>query len=105
MAYYKRYIPEIKLSVLCNCGLVPNDGKYYILKAEKIIASFRLQKQADKRFEELVVESGYQSDKKVVDKKVSTSQESIERYLDSKAIFYAVGPIRTKGGRGGRGGV
>ena len=83
---------------------MPNDGKYYILKNKEIIASFRSRRQADKRFEELVLESGYEPNK-IVKRKSLTSQESIERYLDAKAIFYAIGPIRKRGGRGGRGGV
>jgi hypothetical protein len=104
MAYYKRYIPGIRLSLVKGTGNVPNDGKYYVLQNEKIIASFRSQKEADKRFEELVVESGYKANVSAKGENTPT-QASIERYLDAKALFYAIGPIRKKGGRGGRGGV
>jgi len=102
--FYKRYIPEIELSLERNSENVPADGKYYILRSSKVIFSFRSQKEADRQFDELVRESGYKPSK-TADKNLKTHNEGIERYLDAKALFYTIGPIRKKGGRGGRGGV
>lgn len=104
MAYYKRYIPNIHLSIEKSTDNVPDDGKYYILKDSEIIFNSRSLKKADEYFNELVKKSGFKPNKNVINKQ-SPSQESIERYLDAKAVFYAIGPIRKKGGRGGRGGV
>ena len=104
MAYYRRYIPAINLSLEKDSNNVPNDGKYHILHDGKVVAGFKNHKQADEYFEQLVKASGYKPPKATIDKH-NSAQESIERYLDAKAVFYAVGPIRKKGGRGGRGGV
>jgi hypothetical protein len=103
--YYKHYIPDIKLSIEKGTDKVPNDGKYYIVSDGHIIDAFKSRKQAEEKFKQLIEASGYKpsiSQKK----KLNPGDETIERYLISKAIFWAEGPrYKDKRGKGGRGGV
>lgn len=104
-SYYKQYIPEIKLFLEKGTSRVPNDGRYYIVSDGCIIDSFTSLKQAEERFKQLVVESGYKPNSSQ-DKKPRIEDESLERYLLAKAIFWAEGPkYKDKRGKGGRGGV
>jgi hypothetical protein len=105
---YKHYIPALDLSIERYTNRVPPDGKYHLIQRGNIIGSFRSKKQAEEKFYQIVKESGYKpetSDKKPIDQ----SELALQKYFDSKAIFWTEGPIsrrgRGKGGRGGRGGV
>lgn len=104
-SYYKSYIPDIKLSLEKGTNLVPNDGRYYVVRDGCIIDSFASLKQADGKFKQLVAESGYKP-ATLQNTKPNAGDETIERYLTSKAIFWAEGPrYKGKRGKGGRGGV
>jgi len=104
-SYYRRYIPDIKLSLEKGTKDVPSDGKYYLLKDGAIIDKFTLLKKAEEKFKQYVDASGYKP--RPLDKsKPRPGDESINRYMIAKAIFWAEGPkYKDKGGRGGRGGV
>ena len=103
--YYKQSIPKLSLSIERGTSKVPNDGKFHLLQDNKVIESFRLMKNAEERFRQLVSASGYKPEIPTTEK-TSVDEDGVERYMNSKAIFWAEGPIsRTKGGRGGRGGV
>jgi len=102
---YKHYIPELNLSIEKNTENVPDDGRFHVVKAGKIIKSFSSRKLAEKKFKQLLEESGFKPEQKHT-QQTNPSDEAIERYLISKAIFWAEGPkYKKKGGRGGRGGV
>jgi len=102
---YKHYIPEIKLSIEKNTENVPDDGRFYVIKDGNIIQSFRSKKHAEERFKQLVKESGFKPERQHY-KRANPSDETVERNLIAKAIFWAEGPkYKKKGGRGGRGGV
>lgn len=104
-SYYKRYIPDISLSLEKGTKDVPNDGKYYLLKDGTIIGKFTLLNKANEKFKEILVISGYKP-KHILDTKINPGEESIDRYIISKSIFWAEGPkYKDKRGRGGRGGV
>jgi hypothetical protein len=103
--YYKHYIPDIELSIERGTDQIPNDGKFYIISKRHVIDSFKTRKQAEEKFRQLVSESGYKPNT-LEEKKLNAGDETIERYLISKAIFWAEGPkYKDKRGRGGRGGV
>lgn len=105
---YRHYIPAIDLAIERYTNRVPADGKYHLIQKANIIGSFRSKKLAEQKFYELVKESGYKPDTSTI-KPIDPSDTALERYFDSKAVFWTEGPIsrrgRGKGGRGGRGGV
>jgi hypothetical protein len=92
------------LSVEQGTEQVPHDGRYYVLKDRKVLASFRSLKQAQELFQKVVRESGY---KPVVEQsRKSPGELAADRYLDAKDWYWAEShKYREKGGRGGRGGV
>lgn len=102
---YRHYIPALDLSIERHTNRVPADGKFHLVHKGNIIGSFRLRKQAEQKFYQIVKESGYKPDTPKA-KPIDPSEKALERYFQSKAIFWAEGPIRRgKGGKGGRGGV
>ena len=104
-SYYKRYIPEIKISIEKGTKDVPNDGKYYLLMDGSIIEKFTSVKKAEEKFKQLVEASGYKP-KPLLEVKLRPGDESVDRYILAKAIFWAEGPkYKDKRGKGGRGGV
>lgn len=102
---YRHFIPKLALAIERGTSRVPPDGKFHIVKSGRIVQSFRSRKLAEERFRELVTESGFKPE--VADaEQTGRLDESVERYLLAKAIFWAEGPkYKGKGGRGGRGGV
>ena len=102
---YRHYIPDLDLSIERYTSRVPNDGKFHILYKGNIIDSFRLKKQAEQKFYQIVKESGYKP-KIQKSKPIDPIEEAVERYFQTKAMFWTEGPIRrSKRGKGGRGGV
>ena len=53
---YRQIHPRAKISIECNTGRVPADGKYYILKGGEVIANFRSLKAATACYQKLVDE-------------------------------------------------
>lgn len=53
---YRQIHPRAKVSIECNTGRVPADGKYYVLKDGKVIAAFRSLKAAEPCYQQLVEE-------------------------------------------------
>jgi len=93
------------LSLERATGNVPSDGKYHIRSNGIVICSFNSFRAANERFKQLVTVSGYKPNPPHA-RKPNPGDESIERYLLAKAIFWAEGPkYRGKTGKGGRGGV
>ena len=102
---YKHFIPKLELSIERNTVNVPNDGRFYVVKAGKVLQNFRSRKLAEEKFRELVKESGFKPEEQPTEK-MNPIDEAAERYAMAKDIFWAEGPkYRGKGGRGGRGGV
>jgi hypothetical protein len=97
---YRHFIPKLDLAVERYTVNVPNDGRYHIVKAGKVIQSFRSMKQAQERFKQLLLESGVKHEPLPI-AKANPSDEAIERYALAKQIFRAEGAkFRKKGGRG-----
>jgi len=104
-SYYKRYIPEIKLSIEKGTKDVPSDGKYYLVSNGSIIEKFSSLKKAEDRFKQLIEASGYKP-KPLKNIKPRPEEETVDRYMIAKSIFWAEGPkYKDKRGRGGRGGI
>jgi len=53
---YRQIHPRAKISIECNTGSVSADGKYYVIKDGKVIASFRSLKAAQPCYKQLVEE-------------------------------------------------
>ena len=102
---YRHFIPQISLSIERYTDRVPKDGKYYILKGDHCVTSFRSIKKAEEKFRQLVSESGYKPEPLPTEKR-SASDEGIDRYLQAKDEYWAES-YRYKGktGKGGRGGI
>ena len=58
--YYRQFIPDLELSVERATDNVPQDGKYHVLKGGRDLGSFRVLKQAQALFKQVVNESEYQ---------------------------------------------
>lgn len=102
---YRHFIPEINLSIEKNTAKVPADGRFHIVRTGVIMQSFRSRKLAEDKFRQLVKESGFKP-KMLENDRMNPMNESIERYMMAKDAFWAEGPkYRSRGGRGGRGGV
>jgi len=102
---YRHYMPGLDLFIERYTSRVPSDGKFHLIYKGNIIDSFRSQKQAEEKFYQLVKERGYKTETPKT-KRVDPSEDAVERYFQSKAIFWTEGPIRRdKKGKGGRGGV
>ena len=102
---YRHYIPEIDLSIERNTSKVPSDGRFHIVKMGVIIQSCRTRKLAEETFKHLVKESGFKPETPNTTQ-MNPADEAAERYAIAKDIFWAEGPkYRSRGGRGGRGGV
>jgi hypothetical protein len=102
---YRQYIPDLDLSIEKNTMNVPKDGKYYLVRNGQIVKGFSSLKKAEVAFKEAVAESGYMP--KPVEKQAkSAAEQNIERYLDTKDLYWAEShKYRGRGGKGGRGGV
>jgi hypothetical protein len=53
---YRQIHPRANISIECNTSRVPADGKYYVIKGDKVIASFRSLKAAQPCYQQLVEE-------------------------------------------------
>jgi len=101
---YKHYIPDIGLAIERNTDNIPSDGKYYLLLNGEIISIYGTLKMAELAFKQKLDEIGYKPKPRKNVK--SKAQQNIDSYLDSKDIFWAEGPISSRGRGGGRrGGV
>lgn len=102
---YRYFIPKLSIPMERNTAMVPNDGKFYILRDGQIIDSFQVIGKTEARFRQLVKESGYKPEASPT-KPPSAADEKLERYLDGKDLYWAESyKYRAKGGQGGRGGV
>ena len=102
---YRQYVPGFDISIEKNTTSVPRDGKYYLVRDGQVVKAFRSLKQADAAFKEALAEAGYRP--RPVEKQAkSTAEQDIERYLDAKDLYWGESyKYRSKGGKGGRGGV
>lgn len=102
---YRHYIPELGLSIEKNTTSVPKDGKYYLVRDGQIVKAFRALRNAEVAFREALAEAGYTP--RPVDKQAKSAvEQSMERYMDAKDLYWAESyKYRGKGGKGGRGGV
>ncbi len=53
---YRQFHPRANISIECNTARVPTDGKYYVIKDEKVVAVFRGLKAAKACYQKLVDE-------------------------------------------------
>ncbi len=66
------------MSIECNTGRVPNDGKYYVIKDGKVIANFRSLKVATACYQQLVDEMALPPLEKREDK--VTKEQLVDEY-------------------------
>ncbi|MDO8674211.1 MAG: hypothetical protein Q7O66_22610 [Dehalococcoidia bacterium] len=102
---YKHFVPHSGLSIERYTESVPKDGKYYLLRNGEITNAFRSLKLAEQRFREMLKELDYTP--QPVDPATRTQGEMhIDRYMDAKDMYWATSHMhKSRGGRGGRGGV
>lgn len=53
---YRQENPRAKISIECNTGNVPSDGKYYVLKEGQIISRFHNLKAASNLYKQMIDE-------------------------------------------------
>jgi len=96
---YRHFIPALDLSIERNTGRVPADSKFHMVHKGSVIASYKTKKQAEEKFYQIVKESGYKPEP--IPGNLIKADESNERYLRSKDLFWAEGPkYKSKGGPG-----
>jgi hypothetical protein len=102
---YKHYLPNLNLSIEKNTKNVPNDGKFHVVHQGHIVGSYRHVKKAEEKFRQMINELGYKPEATIVEKR-SAAEEDIERYLESKDLYWADSYRHNAGGgKGGRGGI
>ena len=84
MTTYKQYIPDLQLSIERGTNIIPNDGRFYVLHAGRVLGNFRFLKQAQELYKGIVIESGYKPPQRKI-----TSRDGIDQYLDIKALYWA----------------
>ena len=82
---YKQEIREIGLSIEEGTARVPKDGKYYLIKDERILGSYRSLKKAQARYQEIVKETGYKPKRGDAERK-SLAEGAIEDDLLKRDI-------------------
>jgi hypothetical protein len=96
---YRRFLPQLNLSIERNTDKVPCDGKYYLLKDGEIVKIFRSQVKADQEFQKMVEESGFKP-KTPENIPLDQSNEALDRFFRDRIIFHAEGAkYRGRGGR------
>ncbi|MFQ5827091.1 MAG: hypothetical protein ACE5IA_07015, partial [Dehalococcoidia bacterium] len=70
---YKRYIPDLDLSIEKNTESVPRDGKYYLVRNGQIEKAFGTLKKAEIEFRKALAELGYKP--KTLEKQVKSPAE------------------------------
>ena len=102
---YRQYIPDLQLSIERGTDAVPKDGKFYVIREDRVLGSFRSLKQAQELFKGIVRETGYKPQPANTVPK-SAAQVDVDRYLETKDLYWGDSyKHRGGGGRGGRGGV
>ena len=102
--YYHQSLPDLGIAIERNTPRVPQDGRYYVLKGDEVVARFPNLKRALDRFKALKEELGFQP--KPVAEQSNATQEHLERMLDAASAYWSEShKFRGRGGRGGRGGV
>lgn len=71
---YRQIHPRANISIECNTGRVPADGKYYVIKDGKVIAAFRSLKAAQPCYQQLVDEMALQP---LIKKEIKIPSEQI----------------------------
>ena len=102
--FYRQSIPDLALSIERATEATPDDANYHVILKGDAIGSFRVLKQAQQLFRQVVEESGY--DPTPTARGKTPSQMMTERYMEAKDLYWADSyKHRGGGGRGGRGGV
>lgn len=102
---YKHFVPHAGLSIERYTDAVPKDGKYYLIRNGEITHVFKSRKLAEQRFREMLKEMDYTPEPTAAATRTQ-GEMHVERYLDAKDMFWATSYLhRSRGGRGGRGGV
>ena len=104
-AFFRLDVPEIGLSIEQNTENVPHDGRYHVVKAGAIVASYPSLKRARDRLQKLKEEAGYQPTLDAAAEK-SPAKEHVERLMDAASSYWGAShKFRGGGGKGGRGGI
>ncbi len=97
---YRHYIPALDLAIERSTHRTPQDGKFHVFYKGSLVESFSSLKKAEQKFYLLLNESGYKPPEQK--KPDNPSDEAMERYMQAKEVFWAEGPKKIKGSRGGR---
>ena len=81
---YKQYIPDLQLSIERGTDAVPDDGRFYVLRAGKVLKGFGSLKKAQELYKGIIQESGYKPPEKE-----RALHGDVDRYLDSKSLYWA----------------
>ncbi len=105
-AFFRLDVTEIGLSIEQNTENVPHDGRYHVVKAGVVVASYPSLKRARDRLQKLKEEAGYQPSQNAGAAEKMPAKEHVERLMDAASSYWGAShKFRGGGGKGGRGGI
>ena len=84
---YRHSIPKLDLSVERYTGLVPGDGKFYVIHKGRILKSYRSRNKAEQYLNQFVKESDYKL-KSVPIEAVDSINDDMGRYFRKKSSVW-----------------
>lgn len=105
---FRLAVPEAGLSIEQNTEQVPNDGRFYVVQAGRVVGGYPLLKKAREKLQQLKDEVGFtpQAAATAGTGEDRANREHVERLLDAATSYWSQShKYRGGGGRGGRGGV
>ena len=82
---YRQFLPELELSLERGTDAVPDDGHLHLLRAGEELGRYRSLKSAQAAWREVVRESGWKPQPRVVDPAKIRRREQTERWARNRA--------------------
>jgi hypothetical protein len=100
----RRYVPGLDFSLERGTDLVPDDGRYYIVRNGAVIASFRSERAAVGRYKEMIAEAGgypaqQESGLTPEERRAILIKESINKRLDLAEDYWTAASRKHKGNK------
>lgn len=98
----KQYVPALGISLECGTDAVPKDGRYHVMMNGEVVASFRSQNAALRRYKGLIAEAGgYPKPEKpsmtAEDRRLLLIRESVHKRLDLAEDYWGAAATKHKG--------
>lgn len=100
----KQYVPGLGISLERGTDEVPNDGRYHVTRNGEVVASFRSQSAALRRYKELIAEAGGYPKQQAPnptaeERRAILIKESINKRLDLAEDYWGAASKKHKGSK------